>query len=63
MNELQLKELLDQVAAGSCDTENALDRLRHMPVEDLGFARWTITARFGTACPRWFSAAAKRSMR
>lgn len=39
MNELQLKELLDQVAAGSCDTENALDRLRHMPFEDLGFAK------------------------
>ncbi len=39
MNEQQLKELLDQVAAGSCDTENALDRLRHMPFEDLGFAK------------------------
>ncbi|MDA1314334.1 MAG: nickel pincer cofactor biosynthesis protein LarB [Acidobacteria bacterium] len=39
MNEQQLKELLDQVAAGSCDTKNALDRLRHMPFEDLGFAK------------------------
>jgi hypothetical protein len=39
MNEQHLKELLDQVAAGKCNAENALDRLRHMPFEDLGFAK------------------------
>ena len=39
MNEQKLKELLDEVAAGSCDTTDALDRLRHMPFEDLGFAK------------------------
>ena len=39
MNEQQLRELLDEVAAGTRDTADALDRLRHMPFEDLGFAK------------------------
>ena len=39
MNEEQLRELLDEVAAGTHDTADALDRLRHMPFEDLGFAK------------------------
>ena len=39
MNEQKLKDLLEEVAAGSCDTADALDRLRHMPFEDLGFAK------------------------
>ena len=39
MNEQQLRELLDEVAAGKRDTADALDRLRHMPFEDLGFAK------------------------
>ena len=39
MNEQQLKELLSQVADGSSDIDNALERLRHMPFEDLGFAK------------------------
>ena len=39
MNEEQLRELLDEVAAGTRDTADALDRLRHMPFEDLGFAK------------------------
>jgi len=39
MNEQKLKDLLEEVAAGSCDTSDALDRLRHMPFEDLGFAK------------------------
>lgn len=39
MNEQKLKDLLEEVAAGSCGTADALDRLRHMPFEDLGFAK------------------------
>jgi NCAIR mutase (PurE)-related protein len=39
MHEEQLRTLLDQVRAGAVDVEAALARLRHMPFEDLGFAK------------------------
>jgi pyridinium-3,5-biscarboxylic acid mononucleotide synthase len=39
MNEQQLKELLAQVAAGSVNPDEAVDRLRMLPFEDLGFAK------------------------
>src|SRR5579864_8202141 len=39
MNRDQLRTLLEQVRAGSMDVEAALDRVRHMPFEDLGFAK------------------------
>ena len=39
MNEEQLRLLLEQVRQGSLDTEAALERVRHMPFEDLGFAK------------------------
>ena len=39
MNEAQLRALMEQVRAGSVDVDNALARLRHMPFEDLGFAK------------------------
>jgi len=35
----QLRELLEQVRQGKLDTESALGRLRHMPFEDIGFAK------------------------
>jgi pyridinium-3,5-biscarboxylic acid mononucleotide synthase len=35
----QLRALFDQVRKGEVDTESALARLRHMPFEDLGFAK------------------------
>ncbi len=34
-----MKALLEMVRAGAVDVETALDRLRHMPFEDLGFAK------------------------
>jgi len=34
-----LKELLQQVQAGRCSVEAALERLKYLPYEDLGFAR------------------------
>ncbi len=34
-----LRELLARVAAGEIPAEDALERLKHMPFEDLGFAR------------------------
>jgi pyridinium-3,5-biscarboxylic acid mononucleotide synthase len=39
MNEAQLRALMEQVREGSVDVESALGRLRHMPFEDLGFAK------------------------
>ena len=39
MNQDQLRGLLEQVRTGSVDVDAALDRLRHMPFEDLGFAK------------------------
>jgi NCAIR mutase (PurE)-related protein len=39
MDKTQLRGLLEQVREGAVDVENALDRLRHMPFEDLGFAK------------------------
>ena len=39
MDQDSLKALLDQVRAGAVDVEAALGRLRHLPFEDLGFAK------------------------
>src|SRR5262249_57318649 len=39
MNEPQLRALMEQVREGSIDVDAALSRLRHMPFEDLGFAK------------------------
>lgn len=39
MNEEQLRGLFEQVRAGAVDLDTAVARLRHMPFEDLGFAK------------------------
>lgn len=39
MDRDELKKLLEQVAAGRMKPERAVERLRHMPFEDLGFAK------------------------
>ncbi len=39
MDQEQLRQLLEQVKAGAVEIDSALDRLRHMPFEDLGFAK------------------------
>jgi NCAIR mutase (PurE)-related protein len=39
MDEEQLRSLFEQVRAGAMDVDGALHRLRHMPFEDLGFAK------------------------
>jgi NCAIR mutase (PurE)-related protein len=39
MNEDQLRSLLEQVRDGGTDVDAALARVRHMPFEDLGFAK------------------------
>src|SRR2546430_8238596 len=39
MNRQQLTVLLEQVREGATPVEVAIDQLRHMPFEDLGFAK------------------------
>lgn len=39
MTESQIRSLLEEVRAGAVDIDAALTRLRHMPFEDLGFAK------------------------
>ncbi|MCJ7544491.1 MAG: nickel pincer cofactor biosynthesis protein LarB [Phycisphaerae bacterium] len=39
MNEQALTQLLEAVRSGKLTVEHAIDRLRHMPFEDVGFAR------------------------
>src|ERR1051325_10432559 len=39
MDQDQLRALFEQVRSGAVDVDAALGRLRHMPFEDLGFAK------------------------
>ena len=39
MDQDQLRALLDQVRGGSVNVDAAMEQLRHMPFEDLGFAK------------------------
>ena len=39
MNASELKRLFDQVRSGKLTADEAVDKLRHMPFEDLGFAK------------------------
>ena len=39
MDQAQLRSLLEQVQAGDVDVDAAMDRMRHLPFEDLGFAK------------------------
>ena len=50
MDPIQLRTLLEEVRAGAVDIDAAMGRLRHMPFEDLGFAKVDHRAPF---CPRF----------
>jgi len=39
MQERELAELLGKIQAGECSVEDGLEKLRHLPFEDLGFAK------------------------
>jgi pyridinium-3,5-biscarboxylic acid mononucleotide synthase len=39
MDEKQLRSLLDEVRSGSTGIDAAMERMRHLPFEDLGFAK------------------------
>src|SRR5437764_9524702 len=40
MTEAQIREILESLAAGRLSVGSALTRLRHLPFEDLGFAKF-----------------------
>lgn len=39
MDEARLREMLDRVKGGEIDVDEAMEALRHLPFEDLGFAK------------------------
>jgi len=39
MDQIQLRALLDQVRSGTVDVDAAMERVRNLPFEDLGFAK------------------------
>ena len=39
MDQDHLRGLLEQVRAGAVDVDAAIERMRHLPFEDLGFAK------------------------
>src|SRR6266568_9656973 len=39
MDQEHLRKLLDEVRCGAVEVESAMERLRHLPFEDLGFAK------------------------
>src|SRR5947209_17294850 len=39
MDSISLRKLLEQVRSGAVSPDEAVSRLRHMPFEDLGFAK------------------------
>ena len=39
MTEDQLRALLTDVQSGATDVDTALERVRHLPFEDMGFAK------------------------
>jgi pyridinium-3,5-biscarboxylic acid mononucleotide synthase len=39
MNQEQIRTLLESVRAGAVDVDSAVERMRHLPFEDLGFAK------------------------
>lgn len=39
MDQNNLRKLLDEVRSGAVEVDSAVERLRHMPFEDLGFAK------------------------
>jgi pyridinium-3,5-biscarboxylic acid mononucleotide synthase len=39
MNELDIRELLEAVGTGKLSPKTAMERLKHMPFEDIGFAK------------------------
>lgn len=63
MEQSEIRQLLQAVAAGERSVDDALLQLKEAPFEDLGFAKLDITARCVRALPRSFTVRAKRRSR
>ena len=59
MNRLQIEALLKEVSAGQMSVNSALDRLKDMPFEDLGFAKVDHHRALRTGMPEVIFAAGK----
>ena len=46
----QLKELLEQVKNRDVSIDQAIEKIRHLPFEDLGFVRIDLNRQFPVAC-------------
>jgi hypothetical protein len=51
MNESALRELLARIASGGCTVEEAIERLKLLPFEDLGFAKVDHHRSLRCGCP------------
>ena len=60
MDQDHLRTLLEQVRAGAVEVDAAMERLKHLPFEDLGFAKVDHHRRFVTGCRKWSSDLARR---
>jgi NCAIR mutase (PurE)-related protein len=61
MDRAAIEALLNEVRSGSTDVAHALDRLRHLPFEDLGFAKLDHHRSLRTGMPEVIFAAGKTS--
>jgi NCAIR mutase (PurE)-related protein len=61
MEETALRKLLEQVRAGELSPDEALGRLRHLPFEDLGFAKIDHHRRLRVGMPEVIYSAGKTS--
>jgi NCAIR mutase (PurE)-related protein len=59
MDRNNLKLLLEQVRTGNVEVESAMERLKHMPFEDLGFAKVDHHRALRHGMPKWCSGRAR----
>ncbi len=62
MNRLQIEALLNEVSAGRASVSDALERLKDLPFEDLGFAKVDHHRALRTGMPEVIFAAGKTSL-
>jgi len=52
VNAESIRKLFEQVRGGTLTPDDAVDRLRHLPFEDLALPKLTIIAACAQACPK-----------
>ncbi len=63
MDQPDMQELLEKVRAGRLSVPRALERLRHLPFEDLGFAKIDHHRGVRQGLRKWSTRAGKRRAR